>query len=196
MTLILGRSSLFWGNVTTLNWIGTKPAADIETSLGFGAGRLSAGFFVLLLKERLAPEDFEFDGTTLRSGGRMGLPGATTAADERRLRVHDGMIAEYGRDGYRRMQQRALESAVISGPQRIAKVLPKIPHNEEMAPSQQYPMGGGGLQWKILRPGKLFLVAMFVDQNGIATLPDRTIDIRQSAPYQNRHDAMRYLQQA
>ncbi|MFY7834676.1 MAG: hypothetical protein ACOVQ0_00160 [Novosphingobium sp.] len=196
MTLMVGTTGRFHGNVTTLNWIGTKPPAAVEASLGYGSGRLSAGYNILVLKEALTALDFEFDGTTLRSGGRMGLPANTISEDERRKRVHDAMIKEYGEAGYRQLQHKALASAQLTGPNRIAKVLPRMPHDSDMAPSHQYPMGGGGLQWKLLRPGKIFVVALFVRADGIAELPGRNVDIRQTAPYENRRDVMQYLQMA
>lgn len=196
MALIVGQQQPFTGNVTTLNWIGARPARDIEISLGYGPGRLAKGYCVVLLKERLAPSDFEFEGTTLRSGGREGLPIADLDADTLRRRVHDRMIAEYGEARYRSMQQQALASAQLSGPYRIAKVVPMTPHDHRLTPDIQYPMGGGGLQWKILRPGKRFLVALYVDETGFGHTLHDSVDLKPGAPYDNRAKIMRYLQSA
>jgi hypothetical protein len=82
--LKVGATGSFSGHVTTLNWIGPRPPADIERNLGYGPGRLSSGYWVLLLVQGLTPGDFEFDGTTLRSGGKLGLPGDTVAEDAAR----------------------------------------------------------------------------------------------------------------
>lgn len=196
--LTVGEFKLLTGNVTTLNWIGPRPAADVERNLGYGPGRLSQGYWVVLLKQMLTPEDFEFEGTTLRSGGRFGLPAHTTAADSLRPRVHDQIRAERGPHGYQELQQHALRSAMITGPQRIAKVIPSTPHDVDMPPAEQYPMGGGGLQWTIKksRPCR-FLVAMHVDQARNATTPTFTVSIADTPHnYQNRVRIAKYLEQA
>ncbi|MCB2080188.1 MAG: hypothetical protein KDE55_21135 [Novosphingobium sp.] len=192
----VGSDERLTGNVTTLMWIGPRPPRDIERNLGFAPGRLSEGYLVCLLKERLQPEDFEFDGTTLRSGGRLGLPASTEAADKLRTRVHDEAIRKYGAKHYETMQKMALQRVQLAGPQRIAKVLPTIRHSHTIAPDVQYPMGGGGLQWNILAPGKKFLIAMHVDPNGMATLPSFSVHIGRGAPYENKAKVMRYLQSA
>jgi hypothetical protein len=196
--LKVGDTSTFTGNVTTLNWIGPRPPADVEKNLGYGAGRLSAGYWLLLLVQQLTPDDFEFEGTTLRSGGRLGLPAATQAQDAARLRMHDQILAERGPAGYRALQEFALRSARITGPERIAKVLPETGHDPAMAPSQQYPMGGGGLQWTIKKSRPVrFLVAMHVDRNGLATTPTFTTSLAPGPNvYDHRARAMKYLEQA
>jgi hypothetical protein len=196
MGLSLGAPERLHGNVTTLIWIGPRTPDQVEQRVGYGAGRLSGGYWVALLKEKPGPEDFEFEGTTLRSGGREGLPAASEAADALRPRIHDRMIAEYGEAGYRELQQRALGSVALSGPNRIAKVVPATGHDSALGPDVQYPMGGGGLQWKILRPGKLFLIAMHVDAGGRATTPGFAVDLGPGAAYENRDRVMRYLETA
>jgi hypothetical protein len=176
--LSVGELRPFSGNVTTLNWIGVRPAADIERNLGYGPGRLGAGFWVLLLKQQLKPTDFDFDGTTLRSGGRLGLPGATGASDAARMRVHDQIMRERGAAGYAELQQRVLRGIRLRGPDRIAKVIPVTPHDSAMSPADQYPMGGGGLQWTIKRDHPcIFLVAMQVDRSGTARCPSFEVSL-------------------
>ncbi len=196
MGLLVGSIAKLTGNVTTLIWIGPRPARDIEMRLGYGAGRLAKGYWVAVLKEQLFPQDFEFDGTTLRSGGKLGLPASTEAADSLRPRVHDQIMAQQGSNQYTQMQRAALASVKLQGANRIAKVIPAEFHNPTLAPDVQYPMGGGGLQWKILRPGKNFLIATHVDALGIATTPSFSADIGPRAPYENREKVMRYLQSA
>lgn len=191
-----GETRQLPGNVTTLQWIGARSPAAIEQSLGFHSGRLADGYAIALLKEPLAPADFEFDGLTLRSGGKLGLPGASDAADALRPRVHDMMKQEYGDAGYRQMQLRALASVKLSGDERIAKVVPVTRHAGGMAPNVQYPPGAGGLQWKILEPGKRFLIAAVVDPSGLATTPSFSVHIGAGAPYENRAKLMNYLRMA
>jgi hypothetical protein len=197
--LRVGAIDMFRGNVTTLEQIGPRPASTIENALGFGAGRLSDGYWILLLKQPLTPDDFEFDGTTLRSGGREGLPAATSAADTARPRVHDRMKTEYGDAGYLDLQKRALASVMITGSRRIAKVIPERGHDVAMAPNHQYPMGGGGLQW-VLRNKCRFLVALHVDRAGKATAPGFSTSLAAATPYlqlmENRRKVAQYLASA
>ena len=86
--LVLGHIMTMDKSITQNTWVGPRSARNLERSLGYAEGRLSAGWAVLVLKEKLAPLDFEFDGITLRSGGREGLPAASWEADELRPRVH------------------------------------------------------------------------------------------------------------
>jgi hypothetical protein len=194
--LDVGQEGLLTGNVTTLIWIAARSPADVAARLGYRADRLDQGYKIALLKDLLHPQEFEFEGTTLRSGGRLGLPGGTAQGDALRTRVHQDMIDQYGLAQYRAMQQRALASVKLTGPDRIAKVLPATAHDPGMRPDIQYPMGGGGLQWKILPPGKRFVIAARIDAAGTATTPDFSVFIGKDAPYENRAKLMRYLESA
>lgn len=193
--LVLGEMVEVTGDVTQNRWIGARSARALETSLGYGTGRLSGGWAVLLLKQALVPEDFEFGGITLRSGGRERLPASTAAADALRPRVHDQVLREIGTSGYRERQLQALRGITPTGENRLAKVIPMTPHDDAMAPSAQYPMGGGGLQWKLVRPCR-FLVAMLVDAQGNARLPGFSVFLGESAAYEARARVDRYLDTA
>ncbi len=187
------------GDITTLNWIGVRPAASVEASLGFEAGRLAAGYWLLLLKEPLSPGDFELSGTTLRSGGKVGLPRSSAEEDALRQTVAERIRAERGADGYELLKAATLRSSgAIVGPTRLAKCLPVTPHDPGLAPDQQYPMGGGGLQWTI-REGheRGFLVAMHVDAQGVATTSQHRLALADDSPvqlYENRRTLIRYLE--
>ncbi len=196
MALTVGEFRSLTGNVTTLNWIGARSPQMIEQSVGYGAGRLAQGYWIALLKDMLLPADFELGGTTLRSGGRLGLPAATTVADQARPRVHDEVLSESGEAGYRQLQMFALQAVRLQGPGRVAKVLPMTPHDPNMTADLQYPPGGGGPQWTLLPPGKRFLIAARVEPNGQATTTTFSVDIRQTMPYENRAKFMRYLESA
>lgn len=196
--LVLGSIVAMRGDVTQNRWVGARSARELERSLGFGAGRLDQGWAVLLLKQTLQPSDFKFSGLTLRSGGRYGLPANTPAADQLRPSVHDGVLAQRGPVGYVELQKIALASVTPKGPSRLVKVIPVTPHSTTMAPDEQYPMGGGGLQWTLLRPCD-FLVAMTVDQNGNATIastPPYSAFLGESATYDDRARLARFLDQA
>lgn len=200
MTMILGQMTRpLWGNITTLNAIVLADPRRIETNLGFHAGRLSAGYEILLLKSLPVFDAFEFDGTTLRSGGREGLPAQNPEDDEKRLRVHDGILRERGADGYEDLQRSALKRAQVTGPQRLVRILPTTRHNNDLDIDVQYPMGGGFLQWRIKKPGIPFMYAAHVDGTGNVTTQSETFTLnsdRFSDDYDNRARFQRYLQGA
>ncbi|SDB46232.1 hypothetical protein [Belnapia rosea] len=193
--LVLGDLAEAKGDVTQNRWVGARSARALEASLGFHAGRLSDGWWVLLLKERLKPADFDFAGITLRSGGRLGLPARDPAADRARTHVSDQILAERGPAGYADLQASALAGVTEKGEDRIVKVIPVTPHSEAMAPADQYPMGGGGLQWTLRRPCS-FLVALQVDAQGIARIPGFSCFLGESATYDDRARIARYLMEA
>jgi hypothetical protein len=137
----LGSIALFTGNVTSLDKLPLSPI-ELANSIGFGAGRLAQGYWILLLKQQLTIDDFELGGLTLRSGGRAGLPADTWKADALRLSEKERMLAEYGPVGYRHRKQHALGAAKTIGKMRIAKVCPVTRFNEnDGSPKDQFPPG-------------------------------------------------------
>jgi hypothetical protein len=195
MPIILGHPVILSGNVTTLQWIKPGSEAETEAALGFQRGRLAQGYWILLLKQLPRPEQFLFDGTTLNSGGRLGLPAATPAADSLRPKVHDQILGQRGTAGYADLQARVLRDVRVTGEHRIAKVLPATRHNAAMAPDVQYPAGGGGLQWSISPPGLPFLAAAEVRDDGSVAIPGKVIDLR-TGGYAARAALRQYLMQA
>jgi hypothetical protein len=195
MSITLGQHVTLSGNVTTLQWIKPGAEAETEAALGFHRGRLAQGYWILLLRHLPRPDQFRFDGTTLNSGGRLGMPATTSAADLQRPSVHDQVMAQRGASGYADLQTRTLRDIRVTGEQRIAKVLPGTRHAAMMAPSDQYPAGGGGLQWSILPPGLPFLAAAEVRADGTVALPGRVIDLA-SGGYAARATLRQYLTMA
>lgn len=195
MSISLGQYVLLAGNVTTLQWIKPGYEAETEAALGFHRGRLAQGYWILVLKQLPRPDQFRFDGTTLNSGGRLGLPAGTAAADLQRPKVHDQVLGQRGAAGYADLQTRILRDIKVQGEQRIAKVLPGTRHDALMAPSAQYPAGGGGLQWSILPPGVPFLAAAEVRADGTVAIPGRVLDLA-SGDYAARATLRHYLTSA
>ena len=182
------------GNVTTLNVITPGAEASLERMVGYHPGRLAKGYSILVLTQSITSHHFEFDGTTMRSGGRLGLPAASPGADEARVRVHDTIMSERGADGYRAFQEWALsQRSPTSGRERIAKIRPEIRHDDDLPPNVQYPMGGGALQWK-LTARCAFLVVAYVFPGGTRALAadGKTYQVG-AAGYQARLDARRDL---
>mgnify|MGYP006193052399 CR=1 FL=1 len=72
LPLILGQTELLFGDVTT--WQSIKPGNEAETAAapGYHINKPTQGYCVVLPRKMPKPADFEFAGTTLRSGGRAG----------------------------------------------------------------------------------------------------------------------------
>ncbi|PVB59319.1 hypothetical protein [Labrenzia sp. 011] len=147
------------GNISRLRAIILANYRATEKNIGYHAGRLSLGYKLLVLKTPPKPEDFEFHGTTSRSGGRYGLPAQTAAEDRRRVSVHEDILQERGEKGYREFQKHVLSISTFTGPDRLVKILPETRHDDDMSPDRQYPPGGGFLQWNLKKPGLPFLFA-------------------------------------
>lgn len=186
------------GSVTTLRAVCWFSRETLENNLGYHRGRLAKGWSILLLKQPLTANDFEFGGTLLRSDGRLGLPVADAVADKARPRVHDVMMHEYGRQGYRNLQETRIRSFPSTGDQRIAKLIPGIEHSAAMPPSEQYPMGASGEGYWILDRKKQypFLVAMTVNEHMLARVPGFSTHLGRDMNYDDRAKLARYLQNA
>lgn len=188
-----GDFMMLRGDVSTLQRIGARSGAALEAELGFHGGRLAKGYLLLVLRQRLTPADFEFAGITLRSGGRLGNPASTPAADQLRERVSDQMRREYGAVGYDKMKEKALGNITDSGPQRIIKILPTIRHDAALGPDVQYPPGGGGLQWTLVKECR-FQVALEVTETGQAKAQGLSWPIGAGSTYDDRHQINAYLE--
>jgi hypothetical protein len=192
-----GASLSVTGDISTLNVTGVRPAGDVERNLGFAPGRLSAGYSLLLLKQAPGIDDFIFGGTTLRSGGKLGLPGKSVAEDDARRSVDAQMREEYGASGYLALKKTVLAtSGSVSGARRLVKIIPVTRHDPTLSSNDQYPMGGGHLQWKLI-VAKPFFVAMQVDACGLATTLAIKAQIVRGTPmelYANRSKLIRYLE--
>jgi hypothetical protein len=179
------------GDISTLQWIKPGFENSTEASLGYRRGRLSQGYWILLLTSLPRPDQFEFAGTTLRSGGKYGLPQGDKEAEAARPRVHDKIVQERGEAGYEQLQRTILAATSVAGETRLVKIIPDIPHSDEMPASLQYPMGGGGLQWRLKKPGIPMLVAARIDRDATAHIPGETLYPR--ATYEDRARLRRYL---
>ena len=186
------------GNVTQLDKLPITSPPDLEKYIGFGPGRLAAGYWVMLFKGILKADDFEMDGTTLRSGGKDGLPLKDPVADEARKRVHDRLLADRGKAGYSAFRQLHLRLIPPIGAQRLIKIRANTPHSDDIAPDIQYPPGGGGLQWRLIRRMR-FLAALHIDADGMATSRQFQLSVG-NIPYlklmENRTAIRRFLETA
>jgi hypothetical protein len=189
----LGATVPLGGDVTSLQWI--KPGFEVETcrSLGYRIDRLSGGYQIAVLRQMPGPDDFIFSGTTMRSGGRFGLPISDRDSDRQRRHVHDEMVKERGAEAVRQMRRAALSMISLQGTQRLVKMLPEIRHDPLMSPAEQYPMGGGGLQWTLVKPLD-FLIAVQVYPDGTVRSKGFTLNLKLGG-YDARARLRRYLEQ-
>ncbi len=115
--------------------------------------------------------------------------------DKARTRVSDEIMSERGSAGYRQLQQQVLQDIPEKGEGRVVTVIPATRHSNTLAPGEQYPMGGGGLQWTLVRVCE-FLVAMTVDQWEIARIPGFSTVLGEFVPYDDRARLARHLMNA
>jgi hypothetical protein len=142
------------GFVTRLIFVINKSASYLEDAIGYHRGRLSKGWSLLLLKEKVAPSEIVLAGYSYFSGGRIGHP--------MRGDVRETVEAQaLGFLDLGRVKQSLADSFVLTGPQRIVKVIPATRHDDAMPEPEQYPVGRGIPQW-ILTADKTFIVAATV----------------------------------
>lgn len=72
LPLILGQTELLFGDVTTLRWINPGYEAETAAAPSYHINKPTQGYCAVLLRQMPKLADFEFAGTTLRSGGRAG----------------------------------------------------------------------------------------------------------------------------
>jgi len=192
--IALGRKKTASGNITRLNWVGARPPELIEKLLGFEPGRLSQGYWIGLLIERIRANHVEFGGLTTRSGGRLGLPEKNPVADWLRPKVHDQMLAEYSQAEMAAMLKKLSDDPRnLLGSERIVKVFPVTLH-VGANPQQEYPAGGGGPQFR-LTDGHDFLIAVEVTPHGIAKSAEGwSVRVDENAGYDGRAKLARYLE--
>lgn len=141
LALSPGQSIAMAGFFTKARFLRGQPAVELEKRLGYAQGRLASGWWLLFLEQMPTPNDFEFMGYSHMSGGvAQGhlRPGATA---EQQLKA--GKFDVFG------MKRRTiLQTFRLSGPDRLAKVVPFADQSGLMP----YPPGSGFPQWKLVQP--------------------------------------------
>jgi len=168
MVLQVGQLAITKGFIARLIHVVNQPAAELEQRLGFRTGRLGQGWMLLLLKESIAPGEFAFAGYTNSSGGRSKVTtpsGIEHTPIEDQVRARSTAIDEKLGTGWFKQQKDLAGSFVLTGSQRIVKVVPHMPHMAGIPDDVQYPPGTGVPQW-ILTKEKQFLVAAVIGRGG------------------------------
>ncbi|MBR1232076.1 hypothetical protein [Bradyrhizobium sp. AUGA SZCCT0182] len=142
-----GQSIPMTGFFTKAGFLRQQPAPELERRLGYAQGRLVNGWWLLFLEQMPTPNDFEFMGYSYMSGGMAQghvRPGPTA---EQHLKA--GKFDVFG------MKRRTiLQTFRLSGPDRLAKVVPVADQSGAMP----YPSGTGVPQWKLIQPLKFRVV--------------------------------------
>ena len=152
----VGVVDKFKGNFTKALYLRSQSSRELETRLGYGPGRLSEGWWLLFALERPAPSSFEFGGYTHFSGSRIGNPSLGPG----RPHVEDGLLKTFGGlAGMASAKARHVAMLELSGPNRLAKVIP-------VAPGNDYPVGSGIYQCNVTAPIRC-KVAAYVPPGGM-----------------------------
>jgi hypothetical protein len=135
------------GFFTTARYLRGVPPAQIELRLGYRAGRLRLGFWLMFLTRKPTAAEFEFRAYSHMSGGieeGHKPENANNPTAEDRLRQGGYDLA--------RLKERIIrETFQLAGPDRLAKVRPIAPaHGEKDVPD--YPQGRGVPQWTLTVP--------------------------------------------
>ncbi|HBY63913.1 MAG TPA: hypothetical protein DEH78_29155 [Solibacterales bacterium] len=137
----IGSTVTLDGYILKLHFIRGQTPGELEKRIGFGDGRLSAGAWLLFLLDRPGVDDFEYRGYTHFSDGK---PTGSTQNAEQLLRAEFGWTQK----DLDKHKKGTIGGFQISGPERLAKVVPVIPHSS----SQTYPPGSAIPQWKLVKP--------------------------------------------
>ena len=129
--MVVGQSVQVKGFVTQLKYLNGRRLKDIESLLGFHAGRLSRGAAFATLDRLPQIDEFETSGYTQVAAHRHVTPGGLDPAVLRR---------------------NAMSAWALAGPNRLIRVIATTPHNSAMIDDEQYPPGSGVPQWKIINP--------------------------------------------
>ena len=151
---VLSRSVQGDGCMTRLKFVINQPTRELERRIGYGAGRLDGGWWLLLLMESVQASDYEFFGHTHFSGGRIGHP----AGGASRPSVEQDLRGRLSPEGFNRQKQAVAAGMVLSGSDRIAKVVPRDGKDPARNDAENFPVGSGVPQWNLLVP-KRFVVA-------------------------------------
>jgi hypothetical protein len=151
----VGVIDQFKGNFTKALYLRSQGSTELERRLGYGAGRLANGWWLLFALARPAPGSFEFGGYTHFSGSRIGNPTLGSG----RPHVEDDLLRNFGGPaGMAAAKARHVAALELSGPNRLAKVIP-------VDGGSDYPVGSGIYQCNVTTPIRC-KVAAYVPPGG------------------------------
>ncbi len=154
----VGIIDTFKGNFTKALYLRSHNSAELERRLGYGAGRLGQGWWLIFALDKPPASGFEFGGYTHFSGSRIGNPALGAA----RPHVQDELAKHLGgAAGVANAKTSHVQQIELTGPNRLAKVIP-------VAPGNDYPVGAGIYQCNVTVPIRC-KVAAFIPPGGTYT---------------------------
>ncbi len=170
----VGETQRLMGDFTRAWHLWGMHPEELERRIGYRAGRLRNGWWLMFLTTMPTVDQFQYRGYTYLSGGVVQghLPqnrGGPTAED----RLVAGRVNLTGSDVQTRgAKPKTIEKVFrLSGKDRIAKIRPVAPpHGDPTIPD--YPPGTGVPQWTLVRP--LYWVAAAFVRPGARYLGDYT----------------------
>ncbi|WP_434614615.1 hypothetical protein [Azospirillum sp. B2RO_4] len=192
----VGDTVSAYGCVTRLIDIINRDPTHLEELIGFHRGRLSRGYYLLLLKEPLAANEFEFFGYTYFSGGKFGLPSNDEAKEAARQSVHDSLLKQMGNMGVYNLAQKVAADIPATGQNRLVKIIPVIGHDDKMKTADQYPASPHGIAQFRLIVEKRFLVSAFVGPDRRFQSGALDLIINEDTGYESRRAVFQYLSRA
>lgn len=128
---MIGDSRDIYGYVTLDKFLVGRGMADVERNLGFHGGRLSRGASFVKLTRLPTTAEFELAAYSITAQHRYAAP---IGLDLGRLKIL------------------AASQWDLAGPNRLIKVIPVIAHDKAMKDDDQYPIGAGVPQWRLIAP--------------------------------------------
>jgi hypothetical protein len=158
---ILGSPVRAKGCHTRLIDVVNRESELLEDLVGFRRYRLQPGFYFLLLRETLLPNDLEFFGYTYMSSGKLGKPDNDKTIESASPKVQDTLVASLGPEAASDVIKQFVRTIHPKGRERYVKIVPFIPHTPLMSQflADHYPASKLGIKQLNLINEKKFLVA-------------------------------------
>jgi len=146
------------GYITQLHFVAKKSGPQLESLLGFKAGRLGYGWAMLHLAKVPKPSEFQFRGYSQMSGG-ISKGHLKNPIDKR---TAEQKLEDDNYDVVKLKEAVIKNVFVISGAKRLVKIIP----NKKPSGTKDYPPGAGIPQWELIKPLK-FKVAAVILPDGV-----------------------------
>jgi len=127
--MVVGQNIAVRGFVTKQKYLAGRSLLELESLLGFHAGRLATGATIAALDRFPQAREFETRGYSQVADHRHATPPGLDMAVIKRL---------------------AMAAWAPGGPDRLVRVIAVTKHNADMEDDDQYPPGKGVPQWKLV----------------------------------------------
>lgn len=137
--MVVGQNITVRGFVTKQKYLAGRSLLELESLLGFHAGRLANGATFAALDRSPQAQEFETRGYSQVADHRHATPAGLDMATIKRL---------------------AMAAWAPSGPDCLIKVMAVTAHDAGMKDDDQYPPGKGVPQWKLVAPIPATVIAV------------------------------------